>query len=41
VLPTTGATGSTAGLATGGALALLIGFALIAATTRRTAEDLS
>jgi hypothetical protein len=41
VLPTTGATGSTAGLATGGALALLIGFALIAVTTRRAAEDLS
>jgi len=41
VLPQTGSTGTAAGIATGGALALLIGFALIAATTRRTAEDLS
>jgi LPXTG-motif cell wall-anchored protein len=41
VLPQTGSTGSTAGLATGGALALLIGFGLIAVTSRRAAAHLS
>jgi LPXTG-motif cell wall-anchored protein len=41
VLPQTGSTGSTAGIATGGALALLVGFALIAVASRRAAEDIS